>query len=231
MHKVDFINKVSQFSKWPTFLLVSISLYMIFIYAPQELIMGDIQRIFYYHVASAWVAFFAFFVVFLASIYYLKKRDYISNVLALASAEIGLVFTTIVLITGPIWAKPVWNAWWTWDPRLTTTLILCFIYLAYILIRLSADNEKTGVLAAVFGIIAFINVPIVFMSVRWWSSIHPTVVSGGSNSLDIRMIHTLIVSVLAFSFLYWHILVKRIKLEILSEELREIKEALKKKRN
>ncbi|WP_408955603.1 cytochrome c biogenesis protein [Natroniella sp. ANB-PHB2] len=221
-------DKLEQVLKWSTFIVVALSLYMIFIYAPRERIMGDIQRLFYYHLASAWVAFFAFFVVFVTSIIYLKKRDRISSAISLASAEIGVIFTTIVLITGPIWARPIWNRWWTWDPRLTTTLILWFIYLAYILIRLSAEDEKTGLLAAIFGIIGFINVPIVFMSIRWWRSIHPQVIEGGGSSINPLMLHTLFVSVAAFSLLYFYLLIKRVKVELLAEQIKEFKELLRK---
>ena len=232
MFKLDSIkDRLEQILKWSTFITVAVSLYMIFIYAPRERVMGDIQRLFYYHVASAWVAFFAFFVVFVASIIYLKKRDRLSNIISLASAEIGVIFTTIVLITGPIWARPIWNTWWTWDPRLTTTLILWFIYLAYILIRFSADDEKTGLLAAIFGIVGFINVPIVFMSVRWWRSIHPRIVEGGSFNLDPSMFHTLMVSILAISLIYLYLLIKRVKVEILAEELKEVKNLMRKQRH
>ncbi|MCK8825184.1 cytochrome c biogenesis protein [Fuchsiella alkaliacetigena] len=229
---MDSDNKLEFILVWLTFLVTSLAIYMVFIYAPTERVMGDVQRLFYFHVATAWIAFAAFFVVFIASIVYLKNQSSLANILGLASAEIGVLFTTMVLITGPLWARPIWNAWWTWDPRLTTTLILWFIYIAYILIRISAEeSEKRGRLAAVFGIVGFINVPIVFMSIRWWRSIHPQVVSGGSFDLDPRMLHALLTSVAAFTLIYLYLLQKRFKVELLQEKLKDIKETLRKQKH
>jgi heme exporter protein C len=225
---LDKGNKYSNILGWLTFLITSIALYMVFNYAPKERVMGQIQRLFYFHVAAAWIAFFAFFVVFIASIIYLKNRSTFWDTFGLASAEIGVIFTTIVLITGPIWAKPIWNAWWTWDPRLTTTLVLWFIYIAYIIIRASADeSEKQARFAAIFGIIGFIDVPIVFMSIRWWRTIHPQVLESGSLNLAPEMIQTLLVSILAFTFLYIYLLLRRVKVEMLKNKVKELKEVLR----
>ncbi|SJZ93156.1 cytochrome c biogenesis protein CcsA [Selenihalanaerobacter shriftii] len=228
MEILDRGNKYSNILGILSFIVTSIGLYMVFNYAPTEKVMGHIQRLFYFHVAAAWIAFFAFFVVFIASILYLKSRNTIWDILGLASAEIGVVFTTIVLITGPIWARPIWNAWWTWDPRLTTTLILWFIYIAYIIIRASADeSEKKARFAAVFGIVGFIDVPIVFMSIRWWRTIHPQVLEGGSMNLAPPMLHTLLVSIAAFTLLYFYLLARRIKVEILGNKVKEMKDNLR----
>jgi len=183
-----------------SFILMMISLSLIFLYVPTEKEMGDIQRIFYWHVPLAWVAFLAFFVVFVTGIMYLWKRDSKWDHLAHASAEIGVLFTTLVLITGPIWAKPVWGSWWTWDARLTASLILWMTYIAYLLMRSYASEEERGArFAAVIGIIGFINVPIVYLSVNLWRTQHPPeLVSdlGGS------MLLTLLVSIAAFTVLY-----------------------------
>lgn len=229
MKTLDKDNKYSTALGWLTFLVTTAALYMVFIYAPTEKVMGDIQRIFYFHVSAAWVAFFAFFVVFIASIIYLKMRSEFWDVLALVSAEIGVVFTTIVLITGPIWARPIWNAWWTWDPRLTTTLILWFIYLAYIIIRASIDQQgKRARFAAIFGIVGFVDVPIVFMSIRWWRTIHPQVLKKGSFNLSPAMVNTLLVSLAAFTLIYLYLLLRRVKVEILANKVKEVKEILHK---
>ena len=135
-----------------TFLSMMIALYAIFIYAPLEATMGLIQKIWYFHLAAAWIAFLAYFHVFLAGILYLWKRERRFDILGRSSAEIGILFNTLVLITGSIWAKPVWGTWWTWDPRLSTTLILWILYIAYLMIRTSSEDDSKGArLAAVFG--------------------------------------------------------------------------------
>jgi len=151
--------------------------------APTEQTMGHIQRIFYYHVPSAWTSFIFFFINFIASIWYLAKRNLKADALALASAEMGVVFCTIVLVTGPLWAKPVWGIWWTWDARLTTTLVLWLIYVSYLILRRFSDSQQTPTLAAALAIFGFLDVPIVYMSIRWWRTQHPQpVIAGGQGS-------------------------------------------------
>jgi len=145
--------------------------------------MGDVQRIFYYHVPSGWVAGFCFTINFLASVWYLWKRSAASDALAAASAEVGVVFGAVLLITGPLWARPVWGIWWTWDARLTTTLILWLIYASYLVLRRFAAGGQTQVLAAAFAIFGFADVPIVYFSIRWFRTQHPSpVMGGGANS-------------------------------------------------
>jgi len=180
--------------------LMMASLGLIFLYAPAEKEMGDIQRIFYFHVPLAWIAFLSFFVVFLGSILYLWKRDIKWDFLAHASGEIGVLFTTLVLITGPIWARPVWGTWWIWEPRLTASLVLWFTYLAYLLIRSYAGEASRGArFAAVLGIIGFVNVPIVYLAVELGRTLHPPeLVSDLAGS----MLLTLLVSIAAFTVLY-----------------------------
>jgi heme exporter protein C len=168
--------------------------------APTEQTMGDIQRIFYYHVPSAWTAFFFFFLNFLASIWYLTTRKAGADAFALAAAEVGVVFCTIVLITGPLWAKPVWGIWWTWDARLTTTLVLWLIYVSYLILRRFSDSQQTPTLAAALAIFGFLDVPIVYMSIRWWRTQHPQPVIGGGqgSGLDPEMRFALMVNWAAF---------------------------------
>jgi heme exporter protein C len=195
------------------------ALYFAFIFAPVEARMGAVQKIFYFHVASAWVGFFALFVTFIASIVFLKKRTGMSDYIAASSAEIGLLFCTAVIVTGPLWAKPVWGAYWSWDPRLTTTLVLWFIYAGYILLRkFISETEKKRVYSAVLGIIGFVDVPIVFFSIRWWRTIHPNVLQKGGGGLHSHMLIALLVSIAAFTLLYISLMNKRVRLFKLEAE-------------
>jgi len=196
------------------FVFILVALYFAFIYAPVEKVMGPVQKIFYFHVASAWVAFFSFFVTFFCSIFLLATNRYIFDDIASSSAEIGIIFCSIVLITGPIWAKPIWGTWWTWDPRLTTTLILWFIYVGYLMLRKFIDEEdKRAKFSAAVGIVGFIDVPIVFLSIRWWRTIHPNVLQKGGGGLHPDMVTSLIISVVAFTFLYIMLLNKSLKIK------------------
>lgn len=205
-----------------------VALYLVFIWVPNEKTMGAVQRIWYFHVASAWNALLAFLVVFVGSVQYLRTRLERWDVLAGASAEIGVLFTTLVLITGPIWARAVWGVWWTWDPRLTTTLVLWFIYVAYLVIRATTEgDEKRARFGAVFGIIGFVDVPIVFMSIRWWRSVHPVVFEPGRMGVASSMLATLLVSVGAFTLLYVYLLRHRVVLENLKREISTLKQVLR----
>jgi len=181
--------------------LLGFSTYQALFVAPTEQTMGEVQRIFYYHVPSAWVAGLCFLVNFLASVAYLVKRNSTADALAAASAEVGVVFCTIVLITGPIWGRPVWGIWWTWDARLTTTLVLWLIYVSYLILRRFASGSQTQTLAAVLAIFGFVDVPIVYMSIRWFRTQHPSpVIAGGENSgLDPIMLHAFFWNLLAFT--------------------------------
>lgn len=195
-------------------------LYMVCFYAPTEATMGVVQKIFYYHVPSAWVAFLAFFVVFIGSITYLFKRSRKWDMLAHASAEVGVMFCSLVLITGPIWAKPVWGIWWTWDARLTLTLVLWLIYAGYMMLRhYVEDPERRATFSAAMGIVGFVNVPLVYMSIRWWRTQHPQpVVAGGEDSgLDPLMYQTLMVCFLGFVLLYIVFMRLRMKIEAMQD--------------
>jgi heme exporter protein C len=197
-------------------------LYLVFLYVPTEATMGVVQRIFYFHVPVAWVAFLSFFIVFIASIMYLSKRDDKWDRLAGASAEIGVVFTSLVLITGSIWARPMWGTWWVWDPRLTTALILWFIYVAYLLIRSYALEESRGArFAAVIGIVGFIDVPIVALTITLWRTQHPgpLIFEGG---LAPSMLLTLLVCLAAFTTLYVVLLRLRLAIRLAEREVRII---------
>ena len=203
-----------------------LALYAIFLYAPVEKTMGVVQKIFYIHVPAAFLAYLAFFITFIASIFYLYRKDSKWDTVAHCAVETGVIFCTIVLITGPIWAKPTWNVWWTWDPRLTTTLILWFTYVAYLMLRRSVKENQRANLSAVFGIIGFINVPITFFSIRLWRSIHPVIITSRGLNMSWPMKLSLIITVIAFCFLFFSLLVSRIRLERLKMRVAEINEIM-----
>jgi heme exporter protein C len=206
---------------------IIVSLYMVFIFAPTERTMGNVQRIFYFHVASAWVGMAAFFIVFVASIAYLRSQKGAWDRLALSSAEIGVVFLTMALITGSLWAKPIWNTWWTWDPRLTTAAILWTIYVVYLILRGAIDEPiQRGRLAAIFGIIGFIDVPIVFMAVRWWRTIHPVIFDSEGFDLSGRMLTTFLVCLISFTLLYATLLLQRYWLESLRDQIKQLRQQI-----
>lgn len=151
------------------------ALYMAFLQAPRERTMGDLQRIFYFHVPAGILGLTAFGINCVGSLGYLIRRTRWWDSLAVAAAEVGVMLLTINLVTGPIWAKPAWGIWWTWSPRLTSSLLLWMLYVAYLLVRnYMADSERRAQTAAVFGIIAFADAPIVWFSIRWWRDIHPS---------------------------------------------------------
>lgn len=205
------------------FVLLTAALYLIFLYVPTEATMGVVQRIFYFHVPAAWTALLAYIVVFVASVLYLSRRDKKWDVIASASAEIGFVFTTLFLITGSIWAKPIWGVWWTWDPRLTTALVLWFIYIAYLMVRSYATEEERGNrFAAVVATVGFIDIPIVALANTLWRAQHPVAIifQGG---LAPPMLLTLLVGVAAFTALYFLLLVQRVALKHDEDEVRRLK--------
>lgn len=217
--------KISKMIDGITFLMIAVALYAAFFFAPLERVMGPVQKIFYFHVPSAWIAFFAFFITFVCSIALLVTNNRTFDDIAAASAEIGIIFCSIVLITGPIWAKPAWGVWWTWDPRLTTTLILWFIYIGYIMLRKFTDEEdKRAKFSAALGIIGFIDVPIVFLSIRWWRTIHPNVLQEGGGGLHPDMKTALFISLAAFTCLFISMLIKRVQLAQLDTQLKIIEE-------
>ena len=205
------------------------TMYGAFLWAPTESTMGDVQRIFYIHVPSAWTAFLAFFFVFVAGIAYLITKNLKWDRIALACAEIGTVFCTAVLITGPIWAKPVWGIWWTWDARLTSTLILWLMYVSYLLLRdFLEEPARRATLAAVFGIFAFVDVPVVYVAIRLWRTQHPQPVLGGGaeSGLDPQMLQVLLLSWAAFLILFALLAVLRVRLEKSRDEVRQLRREL-----
>ncbi len=207
-----------------TFLGMILSLYLALIYAPTEAVMGHIQRIFYFHMGAVWVATIAFTVVFISSIKYLRKESRFWDILALSSAEIGVLFTTLTIITGSIWAKPIWGTWWTWDPQLTTTFILWILYIAYLMLRsATGSNLKKAKFAAVFGIIAFIDLPLVYLSVRLMRGISPVVFGGRGGGIAPQMMVALVVCLITFTLLYIVLLKGRMTIEGMKDEVARLR--------
>jgi heme exporter protein C len=196
--------------------LMIFAIYADLFIAGTDAMQGVPQRIFYVHVPSAWIAYLAFFFVFVFSIRYLISRKIEDDIRAHACAEVGVVFCTLVLITGPIWARPVWGVWWTWDARLTTALVLWMIYVGYLMLRAyMTDPDQRARFSAVLGIVGFLDVPIVHMSVRWWRTLHPGPVvmrSGGMRELPDSMHIALWSSLVAFTLVFVYFVMRRVAL-------------------
>ena len=204
-----------------TAFLLSYGLYQALVVAPKEMTMGDVQRIFYYHVPSAWTAFILFFINFVASVWYLIKRNTAADIVALVAAEVGVVFCTVVLVTGPLWARPVWGIWWTWDVRLTSTLVLWLIYVSYLMLRRFSSSGQTPVLAAALAVFGALDVPLVYFSIWFFRTQHPQPVIGGGGSLDPRMWHALLINWLAFSCFAFLVCWSRYRLEVVQRRVDE----------
>jgi len=174
---------------------------MIWLYAPVEQTMGPIQKIFYIHMPMAWWSLISFLVVFVASALYLARRDLRWDRLAAATAELGVLLSGLALVTGSLWARKSWNVWWTWDPRLTTTLIMWFIYAGYLLVRaMGLPRPRQAMVCAVIGVVAFLDVPLVFYSARLWRSIHPAVLASRGGGLEPEMLATMFAGLGAWAF-------------------------------
>jgi heme exporter protein C len=202
--------------------LLSVAAYAAFFVAPTERTMGLIQRIFYLHMPSAITAFLAFFIAFVANLLYVFRRERRWDWLGVSAAEVGTAFVSVVLVTGPIWAKPVWGIWWTWDARLTSTFVLWLLYISYLLLRtLIEDPERRALASAVFGIFAFLDVPLVYMSIRWWRTQHPQpVLFGGPGSgLQPTMKLVLLLSFVSLVSLMILLMRERYRLEALRAEV------------
>lgn len=217
MQKKGIINSVLAIVSVIAFL---VALWMVFFYAPREATMGEVQRIFYFHVASAWVGFFGFFVTFVAGIAYLATNDRRWDILAFSSAEIGLAYISMTLVTGMLWAKPAWGTYWTWEPRLTISAVQWLLYVAYVMLRGSVFSpEREARFAAVYGIVAFVTVPLSWFAIRWWRTIHPQIISGEGMAMTPKMVQTLMVSLAAFTLVYVTLLRQRIHLEQTKDRL------------
>lgn len=211
-------------------LLLAAAAWMSLSYAPTERVMGAVQRVFYFHVATAWVGMLGFIVAAVAGILYLVKADLKWDKVGLAAVEISLVFFFIAVVLGSIWARPIWGTWWTWEPRLTTAAILEMVYLAYLLLREGIeDPDRRARFGAVYTLLGGISVPVTFVSIRLFRTIHPVVVMGGNPNaqggfnMETSMLQAMLFSIFAFSVifitLFWH----RLRLGALAEKVEQLK--------
>jgi heme exporter protein C len=220
-----------------TLVALGVTAFMMFFVAREAVagMGGQLQRIFYVHVPSAWVGYLAFAIVFIASIAYLRTGARRWDVLALSAAEIGVLFVTLVLITGPIWAHPVWGTWWQWDARLTSALVMWLTYIGYLFLRnLTVDPARSGRLAAIVGIVGFINVPIVHFSVRWWRTLHPSGPTlanpAESSELGGPEVLTFLTALVAFTLLFAWLLAQRSRVARLRDRVDELEIAEQRER-
>jgi heme exporter protein C len=204
-----------------TAVLLSYALYEALIAAPTDQLQGDVYRIIYYHVPSAWTAFLLFLINFVASVLYLIRRSPKADAIAVVTAEVGVVFCTIVLVTGPLWARPVWGIWWTWDVRLTSTLVLWLIYVSYLILRRFSSGGQTPVLAAALAVFGALDVPLVYFSIWFFRTQHPQPVIGGGGKIDPGMLHVLLINWAAFLCLALLVCWSRYHLERLEREVEE----------
>ena len=206
--------------------LMILTLYMIFLYAPVEKEMGIVQKIFYLMVPMGWLALLSFFIVFIGSILYLSNKDSKWDVLAHSAASLGILFTALALLTGAIWAKPIWGVWWTWEARLTGTLVLLMLYVAYFMVRsFTADEARGATFSAVIGVVGFVDIPIIALATTLWRGMHPggIIFSGG---LAPSMLLTLIISLIAFTFFYSLLLMQQISLKNSENQLKKLQQHL-----
>ncbi|NMB68152.1 MAG: cytochrome c biogenesis protein CcsA [Chloroflexi bacterium] len=213
-----------------TVLMLAAATLMVLLYAPLEAVMGQVQKVFYFHVASGWTGMLGFFVAFVAGIAYLITHKRIWDIVGVAGVEIGLVFMLICIITGSIWARPIWNTWWTWDPRLTTATIMELVYAAYLMLRQGVeDPDRRARFGAVYAIIGFLSVPLTFFSIRIFRTIHPVVIGGGDSdatgSFDMtaKMLQTFMFSLATFSVLFVTLLWHRIRMGKFADQLEQLK--------
>ena len=210
--------------------LLLIATGMVFFYAPTEAVMGLVQKVFYFHVSSAWVGMLGFIVAAIAGIAYLRSGKRSWDTVGLASVEIGMVFSFIAVVTGSIWARPIWNTWWTWDPRLTTTTIMLLIYAAYLMLRSGIeDPDRRARFGAVYAIIGFLSVPLTFFSARLFRTIHPVVIGtnqpGAEGGFDMtpKMLQAFLFSLFTFSVIFVSLLWHRVRLGKLQDKVEQIK--------
>jgi heme exporter protein C len=206
-------RRVAWVLGWLAVLGLAAGLVMAFGVAPREVTQGNVQRIMYLHVPTVLVAYLAFGVVLVASIVYLWRRDPAADRLAHASAEVGVLFTGLTIAAGAIWGKPTWGTWWTWDARLTTVAILFVMYLGYLLLRgMIEDRERAARYAAVLGIVAALDVPLVHFSVYWWRTLHqpPSLLKPGPATVSQSILAALLVNIAAFALLYAYFVAKRV---------------------
>lgn len=211
-----------------TILLFIIAISLVFLYAPMEAVMGQVQRVFYFHVANAWVGMLGFLVAAIAGIAYLRTSNRVWDIVELAAVEISFVFFFIAIVSGSIWARGAWGTWWTWDPRLTTAAIVELVYAAYFMLRQGTeDPDRRSRYAAIYAALSFISVPITFISIRILRTIHPVLFggAGGEGTFDMtsKMLVTFMFSLLTFSFIFADLLWHRIRLGRLADKVENLR--------
>jgi len=201
--------------------LMALTLYMVYLWAPTEQNLGVSQRIFYFHVPLGWVGMVSIIVVAAASVLHLATGRQKWDDLAYSTAELGIVFASLILVTGAIWGKPVWGVWWTWDAKLTTTLVLWFVYVGYLMARAYGPPGAQGKrFASVVALIGAVDAPIIYKAADWWRSAHPS--NNVPSDIDERMLLTLLMSTVAFTALYVYLLMERYSLRRSESELDEL---------
>jgi len=213
-----------------TIIMLAIATWMVFFYAPMEAVMGNVQRVFYFHVAAGWVGMLGFLVAAGAGVAYLRTARRKWDLVGLAAVEIGMVFAFVNVITGAIWARPIWNTWWTWDPRLTTATIMLLIYAAYLMLRQGIDDpDRRARFGAVYAIVGFLSVPLTFFSARLFRTIHPVVIGsnqpGAEGAFDMTplMLQTFLFSLLTFTIIFADLMWHRLRLGRLADEVEQKK--------
>jgi len=210
-------------------LFVLLGLYVALVQAPPDAYQGEVQRIMYLHIPSILVAYLSFFIVFVGSCLFLWKREKRDDTLAYAAAETGVLFTGLTIVEGSIWGRPTWGVWWTWDARLTLTAILFLIFVSYLMLRSLIEDEERGALCgAVLGIIGFLDIPLIHMSVYWWRTLHqpPSILRPDKapwENIHPSMLLALAINLVAFALLYFYLLSLRFRLGEMREELKRIK--------
>ena len=213
-----------------TVIMMIVAVGLVFLYAPLEAVMGQVQKVFSFHVANAWVGMVSFGVAAVAGIAYLRTRNMHWDIVAVASVELGMVFMLVAIITGAIWARPIWNTWWTWDPRLTTVTIMELLYAAYLMLRQGIEEpERRARFGSVYAIIGFLSVPLTFFSIRIFRTIHPVVIGSndpsaeGSFDMTPRMLQTFMFALLTYTVLFVDLLWHRVRLGKLGERVEQLK--------
>tara|TARA_Y100001001_G_scaffold160272_1_gene182611 strand:- start:256 stop:879 length:624 start_codon:yes stop_codon:yes gene_type:complete len=200
---------------------------MVFMWVPTEQNLGVSQRIFYVHVPLGWIGMVSIFVVGIASVIHLLTKKNLWDAIAYSAAELGVIFATLILITGAVWAKPVWGVWWSWDPKLTTTLILWFVYVGYLMVRSFSPRGSQGRrYASVVALLGAIDAPIIYLASIWWRTAHPNLNIGplaeSDSDLDSKMLITFFVSLITFTIFYVYVMLERIQMRKCEDDLDEV---------
>ena len=205
-------------------LLIVVALALVFGYAPMERTMGLVQKVFYFHVAANWIGMLGFLVAAISGGLYLAKGTPRWDLMEVAAVEIGLAFSLIGIVSGSIWARPIWNTWWTWDPRLVTVTVMELIYIAYFMLRSGIeDPDRRARYAAVYAIVGFLSVPLTFLSIRMFRSIHPVVITSTQAELSPRMFQTFMFSLFTFTVVFVSLLWPRVRLGQLTERVERLR--------